>query len=56
MAPSCTHCLTAALCPVCHAEIDHGKNMSKEQRRAEMNDAIVKTLEILASRGKVVLA
>lgn len=56
MGQKTSDCLTAALCPVCHAEIDHGRTMTKDERRAELNDAIVKTLEILVSRGKVVLA
>lgn len=48
-------CLTAALCPACHAEIDHGNAMSKEQRRAEIDAAIVATLEKLVKLGKVVV-
>jgi len=49
-------CLSAALCPACHTEIDHGKGMTKEERRAELNAAIVKTVEVLVSHGKVVVA
>lgn len=46
-------CLTAALCPECHSEIDHGKNMDRAERRATMNAAIVMTLEALVKAGKV---
>jgi ferredoxin len=49
-------CLSAALCRTCHTEIDHGKGMTKEERRAELNAAIVKTVEVLVSHGKVVVA
>lgn len=47
-------CLTAALCPACHHEIDNGKAMSREERWAEMNRAIVLTLGELVRRGLVV--
>lgn len=46
-------CLTAALCPREHAEIDQGKDMTREERRARMNLAIVLTLRELVRRGKV---
>jgi hypothetical protein len=46
-------CLTAALCPECHSEIDQGKNMDRNERRATMNAAIVMTLEALVKSGKV---
>lgn len=49
-------CLTAALCPRCHAEIDQGKSMLRETRRAEMDRAIVLTLRELVRKGLVVLA
>lgn len=29
-------CLTAALCVDCHSRIDNGRDMSREERRAEM--------------------
>lgn len=48
--------LTAALCPRCHSDIDQGKNMLRETRRAEMDRAIVLTLRELVRRGLVVLA
>lgn len=46
-------CLTAALCPFCHAEIDQGMTMTRDQRRAEIDRAIVLTLERLAKAGKL---
>lgn len=35
----------AFLCHACHFEIDNGKSMTREQRRAEMNAAISWTLQ-----------
>ena len=49
-------CLCAALCPTHHSEIDQGKSMTREQRRAEMDRAIVLTLRALVHAGRVVLA
>lgn len=46
-------CLTAALCPNCHFEIDNGNNMKQDERRNEMNRAIVLTLRELARSGKL---
>jgi len=46
-------CLTAALCPGCHSEIDQGKGMDRDERRATMDAAIVMTLEALVKSGKV---
>lgn len=46
-------CLTAALCPECHSEIDQGRHMTREERRATMNAAIVMTLEALVKAGRV---
>lgn len=46
-------CLTAALCHECHATIDNGRDMTREERRAEMDRAIVLTLKELASSGRV---
>lgn len=44
-------CLTAALCPECHHEIDNGGRLTREQRRAEMDRAICLTLAQLARMG-----
>ena len=46
-------CLTASLCRLCHREIDQGKNMSREERRREIDRAILKTLVLLFRAGKV---
>lgn len=52
-----THdCWTAALCPTCHTEIDQGRHMTRDQRRAAIDRAIVLTLAGLVLTGKVVLA
>lgn len=45
--------LTAALCPSCHYEIDNGSNMSRDERRALMDRAIVNSIDELIRRGKV---
>lgn len=47
--------LTAALCPEHHAEIDKGKNMTREQRRAEIDRAIVLTVKALARAGRLLI-
>ena len=46
-------CLTAAICPQCHHEIDNGNLLSREERRARMDRAIVLTLRELARREVV---
>jgi hypothetical protein len=45
--------LTAALCPPCHHEIDNGKSLDQEQRRAQMDRAIVLTHNALAQSGRL---
>lgn len=45
--------LTAALCPPCHERIDNGKDLSREERRSEMDRAIVLTLQKLTREGRV---
>lgn len=45
--------LTAALCPTCHHEIDNGHRLSSEERRSQMDRAIVLTLDRLVKAGKV---
>lgn len=42
---------TAALCPQCHHEIDNGHVLSREERRALHDKAIVRTHDVLISRG-----
>jgi len=45
--------LTAALCPACHHEIDNGRTMTREERRAAMDRAIVLTFDRLVRAGRV---
>ena len=45
--------MTAALCAECHREIDQGKELSRDERRARMDRAIVLTVGELARRGLV---
>jgi hypothetical protein len=47
--------LVAALCPEEHAELDQGKTMTREQRRAELDRAIVLTVRELARRGWIIV-
>jgi hypothetical protein len=42
---------TAALCDVCHAALDQGSHMTKEQRVTLWSDAHVKTVRELVRRG-----
>ncbi|MDK1186568.1 MULTISPECIES: hypothetical protein [Cronobacter] len=43
--------LTAALCVDCHHAIDNGRELTREERRALMDRAIVLTLCELTRRG-----
>lgn len=45
--------MTAALCPEDHSEIDNGKNLSQDERRALMDRAIVLTHAALAANGRI---
>ena len=47
--------LTAALCPDCHTRIDNGRDLSREHRRAEMDRAIVLTLQALTRDGRLIV-
>ena len=47
-------CATAALCVECHHEIDNGKNLTREERRQQMDRAIVLTVIQIARSGLVV--
>ena len=44
---------TAALCVECHMNIDQGKDLTREERRARMDAAILLTINELARLGKV---
>ena len=46
-------CLTAALCVPCHSGIDQGRTMTREEKRALMDRAIVLTVEALVKAGKL---
>jgi len=48
-------CLTAALCPECHHRIDNGRDMDRDERRAEMDRAIVLTLRELGRRERLAI-
>lgn len=43
--------LTAALCTTCHREIDQGSTMTRDERRAAIDEAILQTIRELAVRG-----
>lgn len=43
--------LTAALCPDCHHEIDNGKSLNRDARRALADRAIVLTFDALVRGG-----
>ena len=53
MGQKASDCLAAALCINCHHEIDNGRDLSREQRRAMMDRAICLTVEQLALRGGI---
>ena len=46
-------CLTAALCTTCHVTLDSGKQWTRDERREQMDDAILKTIVQLARLGLV---
>lgn len=49
-------CLTAGLCDPCHMEIDQGKDLTRDERRRELDRAILRTLVLLFRAGKVRVA
>lgn len=49
-------CLTAALCRECHRELDQGASMPRDERRRELDRAILRTLVLLFRAGKVMVA
>lgn len=53
MGLKCDDSLTAAICPKCHNSIDNGKELSREERRALMDKAIVLTIQRLAREGRI---
>ena len=44
---------TASLCQACHSRIDQGKDMSRADRRALLDSAVMLTLVELAKEGLV---
>ena len=46
-------CMTAALCLKCHADIDQGPDLSRDDRRDVMDYAILLTISALARAGKL---
>ncbi|MDQ7996080.1 MAG: hypothetical protein AAGC76_09525 [Luteibacter sp.] len=47
---------TAALCPMCHHDIDNGSSLPQDERRRLMDRAIVRTHIRLAALGKLKVA
>lgn len=47
--------MTAPLCQECHHEIDNGKNITRDERRALMDKAIIRTHDWLIQNGLLVL-
>lgn len=46
-------CLTAALCPQCHTQIDQYRDMTRDEARARMDRAVVLTIEKLVLQGYI---
>ena len=53
MGQKASDALCAALCPACHHELDNGRHMTKDERRARLDRAIVLTIDQLARRGLI---
>jgi hypothetical protein len=47
--------MTARICQECHHEIDNGKNLSRDERRAMIDKAIVLTHAWLIENGLLIL-
>ena len=46
-------CLTAALCVDCHRSLGEGQQWTRQEKREQMDEAIIKTLVQLARRGMI---
>ncbi len=46
-------CWTAALCLLCHALIDQGRDDTRDERRRRMDLAILLTIRALARAGRL---
>ena len=49
-------CLTAALCPTCHHDIDNGKTLCLHDRRELLRKAVLLTIAQLARMGLIEVA
>ncbi|GAA0721463.1 hypothetical protein GCM10009105_31800 [Dokdonella soli] len=47
--------MTAYLCASCHHEIDNGRELGRDERRALMDRAIVRTHDALIKSGRLTL-
>jgi hypothetical protein len=45
----------AALCPICHRELDQGTKMTREERREFWKDAFITTIVRMIERGVLVV-
>jgi hypothetical protein len=45
----------AALCPICHRELDQGTKMTREERREFWKDAFITTILRMIERGVLVV-
>jgi len=48
-------CFTAALCVDCHAEIDQGAALTRQERRDRLDQAILMTVRQLAVDGRLAI-
>ena len=46
--------LVAALCGICHHELDNGKNLTRDERRDMWNRAYITTIQALIEQGHLV--
>ena len=53
MAMKAPDCWTFPLCVSCHREFDQGTSYTKERRREQADDWIIKTIKELAVRGLI---
>ena len=56
MGMKASDCSVAAICPACHTEIDSGAHLSRDERRARMDKAIVLTHEALVKSGAITVS
>lgn len=47
--------LVAALCAECHRQLDQGKLLDREERRAMWDKSFIKTMQALIENGKLVV-